>query len=81
MVCRNVEVLIYLAQAGRGIACLPDFTVKDSLADGRLETVLTNSLTGGSTCDVVWPSSRQMAPKVRGFVDFAVENFSKGLVS
>lgn len=81
MVCSNVEALIYLAQAGRGIACLPDFAVKDRLADGRLEKVLSSSLVGGSTFHVVWPSSRQMAPKVRAFVDFAVENFSTGLVS
>lgn len=81
MVCSNVEALIYLAQAGRGIACVPDFAVKDSLADGRLEKVLSSSLLGGSTFHVVWPSSRQMAPKVRAFVDFAVENFSTGLVS
>lgn len=81
MVCSNVEALIYLAQAGRGIACVPDFAVKDSLADGRLEKVLSSSLVGGSTFHVVWPSSRQMAPKVRAFVDFAVENFSSGLVS
>ncbi|WP_277962639.1 LysR family transcriptional regulator [Pseudomonas sp. RIT-To-2] len=81
MVCSNVEALIYLAQAGRGIACVPDFAVKDSLAAGRLEKVLSSSLAGGSTFHVVWPSSRQMAPKVRAFVDFAVENFSNGLVS
>lgn len=81
MVCSNVEALIYLAQAGRGIACVPDFAVKESLADGRLEKVLASSLAGGSTFHVVWPSSRQMAPKVRAFVDFAVENFSRGLVS
>ena len=81
MVCSNVEAPIYLAQASRRIACLPDFAVKDNLADGRLEKVLTNSLTGGSTFHVVWPSSGKMALKVRAFVDFAVENLSKGLVS
>ncbi|MFK3724286.1 LysR substrate-binding domain-containing protein [Pseudomonas monteilii] len=81
MVCSNVEALIYLAQAGRGIECVPDFAVKDSLADGRLEKVLSSSLVGGSTFHVVWPSSRQMAPKVRAFVDFVVENFGEGLVT
>lgn len=80
MVCSNVEALIYLAQAGRGIACLPDFAVKESLADGRLQKVLSTSLAGGSTFHVVWPSSRQMAPKVRAFVDFVVEHFAEGLV-
>ncbi len=80
MVCSNVEALIYLAQVGRGIACVPDFAVKDSLADGRLQKVLGSCLVGGSTFHVVWPSSRQMAPKVRAFVDFVVEHFAKGLV-
>ncbi|EPN38178.1 transcriptional regulator [Pseudomonas syringae pv. actinidiae ICMP 18807] len=80
MVCSNVEALIYLAQVGRGIACVPDFAVKDSLADGRLQKVLGSCLVGGSTFHVVWPSSRQMAPKVRAFVDFVVEHFSEGLV-
>lgn len=46
MVCSNVEALIYLAQSGRGIACLPDFAVNASLADGRLEKVLSSSLVG-----------------------------------
>ncbi|WP_024680092.1 LysR family transcriptional regulator [Pseudomonas syringae] len=81
MVCSNVEALIYLAQAGRGITCVPDFAVDEHVADGRLEKVLSTCLMGSSTFHVVWPSSRQMAPKVRAFVDFAVENFSRGLVS
>lgn len=81
MVCSNVEALIYLAQAGRGIACVPDFAVKDSLADGRLEKVLATGLAGGSHFHVVWPSSKQMAPKVRAFVDFVVAHFAGGLVT
>lgn len=81
MVCSNVEALIYLAEAGRGITCVPDFAVKESVANGRLEKVLTSCLVGGSTFHVVWPSSRQMAPKVRAFVDYVVENFADGLVS
>jgi DNA-binding transcriptional LysR family regulator len=81
MICTNVEALVYLAQAGRGIACAPDFAVKESLADGRLKLVLDSHLAGGSTFHVVWPSSRQMAPKVRVFVDYFVENFARGLVA
>jgi DNA-binding transcriptional LysR family regulator len=80
MICSNVEALIYLAQSGRGIACVPDFSVKEILADGRLKKVLDSHLAGGSTFHIVWPSSRQMAPKVRVFVDYVVENFSNGLV-
>jgi DNA-binding transcriptional LysR family regulator len=81
MVCSNVDALIYFAEAGRGITCVPDFAVKESVAAGRLEIVLSSCLIGGSTFHVVWPSSRQMAPKVRAFVDYLVENFANGLVS
>ena len=81
MVCSNVEALIYFAEAGRGITCVPDFSVTESVGAGRLEKVLAPSLAGGSTFHVVWPSSRQMAPKVRAFVDYVVEHFAEGLVS
>lgn len=80
MVCSDLEALLYLTIAGRGIACLPDFAVKDALAEGSLELLLDRHLTGGGTFHVVWPSSRQMAPKVRVFVDFMVDHFATGLV-
>lgn len=81
VVFSNVQALIYLAEAGRGITWVPDFAVKERVAVGRLQKVLCSSLAGGSTFHVLWPSSRQIAPKVRAFVDFVVENFSNGLVS
>ncbi|WP_416425120.1 LysR substrate-binding domain-containing protein [Pseudomonas sp. App30] len=59
---------------------LPSPLAKESQDDGRLEKVLRSSLVGGSTFHVVWPSSRQMAPKVRAFVDFVVAHFAEGLV-
>ncbi|MEB0045593.1 MULTISPECIES: LysR family transcriptional regulator [unclassified Pseudomonas] len=80
MICSNLEALLYLAQSGRGIACVPDFTVKDQLADGRLQRVLDPHMAGGNSFHIVWPSSRQMTPKVRVFVDFVVAHFANGLV-
>lgn len=80
MICSSVDALLYLAQEGRGITCLPDFAVKESVADGRLQVVLKSHINEGSTFHIVWPSSRQMAPKIRVFVDFVVENFKKSLV-
>lgn len=81
LICSNVDALLYLALAGRGIACLPDFAVKEALAAERLESLLTTHLTGANTFHIVWPSSRQMAPKVRVFVDFVMQHFAKGLVT
>ncbi|WP_459747100.1 LysR family transcriptional regulator [Pseudomonas sp. 3A(2025)] len=81
MICNHLDALLHLAQSGRGVACVPDFSVKESLANGQLQTVLDSFLTGGNTFHVVWPSSRLMAPKVRVFVDFMLEHFSAGLTS
>ena len=80
-ICSSVEALLYLAEKGRGIVCLPDFAVKESIAQGRLQGFLRSHMTDASTFHIVWPSSRQMAPKVRVFVDFVVENFGKNLVT
>lgn len=80
MVVSSLEALLYLAQAGRGITCLPDFAIKEALAAGRLKTVLDRHMTRSTVFWILWPSSKQMTPKVRAFVDFAVERFKVGLV-
>lgn len=49
VVCSNVQALIYLAEAGRGITWVPDFAVKERVAVGRLQEVLCSSIAGGST--------------------------------
>jgi DNA-binding transcriptional LysR family regulator len=80
MVVSSLEALLYLAQDGRGIACLPDYAIKEALAQGRLRTVLDRYMTRSTTFWVVWPSSKQMTPKVRAFVDFVAERFKEQLV-
>jgi DNA-binding transcriptional LysR family regulator len=81
MVCNSLDVMLYLALAGRGITCVPDFSVKNAVADGRLKTVLDTYVADSSTIHVVWPSNRKMTPKVRVFVDFVRANFGKQLVT
>ncbi|WP_429299042.1 LysR family transcriptional regulator [Paraburkholderia sp. GAS199] len=81
MVCNSLDVMLYMALAGRGIACVPDFAVKNALADGRLKTVLDAYVTDSNSIHVVWPSSRKMTPKVRVFVDFVHAHFGKYLVT
>lgn len=39
-VCNTVDTLIYLAEQGLGIACLPDFAVREALERRRLQPVL-----------------------------------------
>jgi DNA-binding transcriptional LysR family regulator len=81
VVVSSLVALLHLALDGRGIACVPDFAAKDALAKGRLETVLDGYMTRTSIFRILWPSSKQMSPKVRAFVDFALERFEMGLVT
>ena len=54
---------------GIGIACLPDFLVRDALAEGRLVSVLEPHLGPACQFRALWPSSRHLSPKVRVWVD------------
>lgn len=65
-----IEPLQAMAEAGLGIACLPDFFVANALAEGRLRPVLERYVQDHRTISILWPSSRQPLPKVRAFVEF-----------
>lgn len=81
VVVSDLDSLRYLAQEGRGITCLPDFSIKEALAMGTLQTVLDRHMTQTAAFWILWPSSKQMTPKVRVFVDFVVEHFKEQLVA
>ncbi|MQL50512.1 LysR family transcriptional regulator [Photorhabdus khanii] len=74
MTSNHVETLLHMAIQGHGIACLPDFTVKQALASGTLLTVLDKWAGTSSTFRILWPSNRWVLPKVRAFVDFMADN-------
>ncbi|WP_047236422.1 LysR family transcriptional regulator [Chromobacterium subtsugae] len=73
VICTNSEALIYLAQRDKGIACVPDFSVRDALADGTLELVLDGFMESSGTIRIVWSSSRQMPSRLRALIDFLAE--------
>ena len=68
-----------LVNAQRGIACVPDFAVKDALSSGDLRVVLDGHMTRSNTFRILWPTSKQMSPKVRAFVDYVIAHFAGGL--
>ncbi|WP_334033466.1 LysR family transcriptional regulator [Burkholderia gladioli] len=70
MVCNTTEVLVQVAGDGLGIACLPDFMVRDAIAAGELVTVLDDFNPHQGTFRMLWPSSKHLAPKLRAFIDF-----------
>ncbi|MOA50929.1 DNA-binding transcriptional activator GcvA [compost metagenome] len=61
-----------MAEAGQGIACLPDFILVDALAGGRLISLLEAYVSDRRSFTILWPSSRQPLPKIKAFVDFMV---------
>ncbi|QUY48484.1 LysR family transcriptional regulator [Serratia plymuthica] len=73
MICNTTEALLQVAQAGLGIACLPDFMVQESLQSGELRRVLESYTDHQGTFRVIWPSSKYLAPKLRVFIDFLGE--------
>ncbi len=66
----TLEPLIYLAEQGQGVTCVPLFSVRAQLASGALVCVLEPFLKSAGMFRVVWPSNRLLTPKVRALVDF-----------
>lgn len=70
MICNNIETRVCFTLQGRGIAFLPDYSVRDYLDDGRLCRVLPDHVQRTGTFHVLWPASKHPSPKVRALVDF-----------
>ena len=76
LLANNGEALRDAALQGLGVARLPTFIVGDALRQGHLLRLLTDwSDERESGVYAVYPASRNLAPKVRVFVDFLVERF------
>ncbi|WP_407309981.1 LysR family transcriptional regulator [Pseudomonas sp. nanlin1] len=68
------------AKEGFGIANLPDFVAKESLAQGQVVQVLPDwELQAGAYVGSIWllyPPKRYLPPKVRVLIDYLVEQFA-----
>ncbi|WGS52014.1 LysR family transcriptional regulator [Paraburkholderia sp. D15] len=73
LTCNNMEALRAAAELGLGIAYMPDFLARDALRAGTLQSMLDEHLADAGQFSVLWPSSRQLSPKLRAFVDFLSE--------
>lgn len=70
MICNNIETRVCFALQGLGIAYLPDFSIREQLAEGQLQPILTDYVERNGIFHVLWPASKHPSPKVRAFVDF-----------
>ena len=78
MVCNTSAALIDVAMAGLGIACLPDFMVRQAVATGELLLVLEKYIDHQGTFRLLWPSSKYLSPRIRVFIDFMVGTLFAG---
>lgn len=70
MICNNIETRVCFALQGLGIAYLPEFSIREQLADGRLLPLLPDHTERRGVFYVLWPASKYPSPKVRALVDF-----------
>lgn len=64
------------AIADGGIAMTPNFIVEDALSDGRLLSVLPEYTTLEFSLFAIYPHRKDVAKKVRCFIDFALAQFA-----
>jgi len=69
LVSTTIESLNHVVHEGLGIACLPDYMVRESVAQGRLLRVLDDYLEHQGSFWMLWPSSRHASAKLRVFID------------
>lgn len=63
---------------GLGLAQMPLFHIADDLAEGRLVRILDDHPVSSAPVSILYPRSRQLSPRVRLFIDWAVERFAVG---
>lgn len=74
----SAEMVLQLAIAGVGITRLTDVTVSEAVRRGELIPILTDSHhVEPIPLYAIYPSGRNLAPKVRAMVDFLVEEFGR----
>jgi LysR family transcriptional regulator, regulator for bpeEF and oprC len=73
------DVILDAGLNGSGLVQLHTYMTERYLASGELVQVLANYAAPGPPISVLFPSSRNLAPKVRAFVDFVTEIMHEGL--
>ncbi|KQY48708.1 LysR family transcriptional regulator [Rhizobium sp. Root491] len=73
-VASTLEPQICLAEEGFGLACLPQFAIREQFRRGTLVSVLEDYMQEVGAFHILWPANRHPSPKVSAFVSFMAEN-------
>lgn len=71
----SVDVVFRAALAGLGIARVPCYLVSAKLQSGELARVLPDYSQENAEISILFAEKRNLAPKVRAFIDFLVDEF------
>lgn len=72
----DIRVIRSLALAGEGVALLPLYLCKEDCTEGRLVRVLPAWYAKADPVHIVYPRQRFMAPKLRAFIDLAIQELA-----
>ena len=75
LVINNGDALLAASVADAGIIVHPSFIAAEALREGRLVQVLPDWSIDSLAISGLYPSVRNLSPKVRGFVDFLARRF------
>ena len=70
------RAVMEIAKSGGGIALIPGFIVKDTIAEGLLLEVLAGYSTLEFGLFAIFPHRRYLSKKIRCFIDFLIDEFS-----
>lgn len=74
--CSSFFLLLDATLAGHGITRLPAFFIAEPIREGKLVAVLEDFALPAAPLHAVYPSSRNIAPRVRAFLDVLTEHFA-----
>lgn len=74
MSVNTIGPLVHLAEKGFGVALLPPFAVARQIEEGSLVPLLDQFIRETGEMAALWPTSRQLSPRIRVFVDFLAEH-------
>lgn len=77
MTFNNNDAVVEAGLAGAGLVQLHTYMAEPHLKSGALVQVLSDHAVDGPPISVLFPSNKQLPPKVRAFIDFVSETLAK----
>jgi DNA-binding transcriptional LysR family regulator len=71
--CDSPDAMVDMGLSGSGIVQLHTYMAEPHIASGRLIEVLAPFAAEGPPISILFPSSKNLAPKVRAFIDFVTQ--------